>query len=66
MKLYRLQLHQVLSEDDKGDRSAFYVDFLGLILDDENHMPKVVLSDRATFDVSDRLNTIPSFVAYET
>jgi hypothetical protein len=52
MKLYRLQLLQVLSENDKGDRSTFYVDFLRLILDDENLIPKVVLSDKVTFDVS--------------
>lgn len=62
MKLCRLQLLQVLSDNDKEAGSTFYVDFLRLILDYENLMSEVVLSDRATFDVSDRLNTHNSLI----
>jgi hypothetical protein len=62
MELYRLQLLQALSDNDKGSGSTFCMDFLGLILDDENLMSKVVLRDRVTFDVADRLNTHTSLI----
>jgi hypothetical protein len=52
-KSYRLQLLQILSDNNKGASQTFCVNFLDLILDNENLMSVVVLSDRVTFSQSE-------------
>jgi hypothetical protein len=57
MKPYKLQLFQVPSDNDNEAFSTFCVYFLGMTLDDENLMLKVVFCDEMTFHVSGKINT---------
>ncbi|KAJ4437734.1 hypothetical protein ANN_17880 [Periplaneta americana] len=56
LRAYKLQLHQMITPNDKLERKRFAETMLDKVDDDDTFLTRVCFSDEATFHVSGKVN----------